>query len=69
VTTRYAGGFARLVRSCYLERAYGDCYAYLWALRGRFDAVVDHSVKAWDIAPFAALAAATGRVVTDFSDG
>jgi len=65
--SRFAGGFDRLVSSCFLERAYGDCYGYLWALRGHVDAVVDYGVKVWDVAPLAALARATGRVLTDFS--
>ncbi len=61
----YAAGMARLVRACYLERNYGDCYAYLWVLRGVADAVIDFGVKPWDMAPFAVLAGATGRVLTD----
>ena len=65
--TSYAEGFARLIRSCYLERSYGDCYGYLWALRGCADAVLDYGVKLWDLVPLAALARATGRVLTDFS--
>jgi histidinol-phosphatase len=67
LSTRYAKGFARVVRHCFLERAYGDCYAYLWVFRGNADAVLDCGVKIWDVAPFAALACATGRVLTDFS--
>ena len=63
--TPYARGFARLIRSCYLERAYGDCFGYLWALRGGADAVIDYGVKVWDMVPLAALAQATGRVLTD----
>ena len=63
--TPYAAGFTRLVQQCYLERAYGDCYGYLWAFRGRADAVIDCGVKIWDIAPMAALALATGRALTD----
>ena len=65
--TVHANGFKRVIQSCYLERAYGDCFAYLWVLRGKADAVLDCGVKIWDIAPFAALARATGRVLTDFS--
>ena len=65
--TPYERGFCRLMQSCFLERAYGDCYAYLWVLRGRADAKLEYGVKIWDIAPFAALARATGRVMTDFS--
>ncbi len=65
--TGYVRGFRRLLRGCFLERAYGDCYGYLWALRGRVDAVVDYGVKPWDLVPLAALACATGRALTDFS--
>jgi fructose-1,6-bisphosphatase/inositol monophosphatase family enzyme len=64
--TRYAAGFDRLMRVCYLERAYGDCYGYLWALRGGADAVIDYGVKLWDMVPLAAFAQATGRVLVDF---
>ncbi len=65
--TRFYKNFSRLVQACYLERAYGDCYGYLWVLRGAADAVLDYGVKPWDLVPFAALAAATGRALTDFS--
>ena len=65
--TRYERGFARVVRQCYLERAFGDCHAYLWLFRGKVDVVMDYGVKLWDIVPFAALAHATGRVLVDFS--
>ena len=65
--TRFARGFARLVSVCYLERAYGDCYGYLWAFRGRADAVIEYGVKVWDMAPLAAIASSTGRIMTDFS--
>ena len=65
--TRFARGFAKLVQACFLERAYGDCYGYLWVLRGCADVVLDYGVKPWDLVPFAALAASTGHVLTDFS--
>lgn len=65
--TRYRGGFLRLVSQCFLERAYGDCYGYLWLLRGSADAVIEYGVKVWDMAPLFALAKATGRVMCDFS--
>lgn len=66
--SRYEPGFARLVRRCFLERAYGDCYGYLWVLRGGADAMLDYGVKLWDLVPLAALAQATGRALTDFSN-
>jgi histidinol-phosphatase len=65
--TPYAAGFMRLVTACYLERAYGDCFGYLWAMRGAADAVLDHGVKLWDMAPLAAFAPSTGRVLIDLS--
>jgi fructose-1,6-bisphosphatase/inositol monophosphatase family enzyme len=63
--TPYRRGFARLISRCFLERAYGDCYGYLWMFRGCADAVIDYGVKVWDMAPLAALAAGTGRAVVD----
>ena len=59
--------FVRLTRQCFLERSYGDAYGYLWGLRGYVDIVVDYGVKIWDMAPLAALAAATGREMTNFA--
>ena len=59
-------GLIRLARTCYFEQVYGDCYAYILALRGQADAVIDYGVKPWDMVPMAALARATGRVLTDF---
>lgn len=66
--SRYEAGFTRLVKRCFLERAYGDCYGYLWVLRGRADAMLDYGVKPWDLVPLAALAQATGRTLTDCSN-
>ena len=63
--TRWAQGFRHLVHGCFLERAYGDCYGYLWALRGSADAVLDYGVAPWDMAPLAALAAGSGRLLAD----
>ena len=63
--TRWARGFRRLVEGCFLERAYGDCYGYLWALRGCADAVLDYGVAPWDMVPLAALAAGSGRLLAD----
>jgi fructose-1,6-bisphosphatase/inositol monophosphatase family enzyme len=59
----YAEGFRKIACSCFLERAYGDCYAYLWLFRGCADVMLDYGVKIWDLAPFAALARSTGRVM------
>lgn len=65
--TPYWKGFQRLVRSCFLERAYGDCSGYLYLFRGYADAVIEYGVKVWDMAPLAAIAQATGRVMCDCS--
>ena len=64
---RWIRGFQRVLQASYLERAYGDCYGYLWVLRGHVDAMIDYGVKPWDLVPFAALAQATGRALVDFS--
>ena len=66
--TAWKRGFARLARACYLERAYGDAYGYLWALRGYADAVIDCGVKPWDLGALYALAFATGRALVNFEN-
>ncbi len=64
--TRYKKAFEKIISDCYLERAYGDCYAYLWVLRGYADVMVDMGVKEWDLAPFSVFAQNTGRVLVNF---
>ena len=56
---------AKLVKNCFLERAYGDAYGYLWVVWGMADVVLDYGVHPWDMAPLAAIAEATGRTLTD----
>ncbi|MBI4971579.1 MAG: hypothetical protein HZC17_07060 [Candidatus Omnitrophica bacterium] len=65
--SKYKKAFEGLLQQCYLERAYGDCYAYLWVLRGYADVMMDLGVKEWDLAPFAVFAETTGRVLVNFS--
>lgn len=64
---KYIRNFQQIIKASYLERAYGDCYGYLWVLRGRADAMIDYGVKSWDLVPFAAMARSTGHLLCDFS--
>ena len=64
---RYVQAFERIIKASYLERAYGDCYGYLWVLRGKADAMLDYGVKVWDLVPFAAIARSTGHLLCDFA--
>jgi len=59
--------FHHILQASYLERAYGDCYGYLWVLRGHADAMLDYGVKPWDLVPFAAIVRSTGHLLCDFS--
>ncbi|OGX37262.1 MAG: hypothetical protein A3C53_05120 [Omnitrophica WOR_2 bacterium RIFCSPHIGHO2_02_FULL_68_15] len=63
--TPYRNRFSRLLTTCYLERAYGDCYGFLLAFRGGADAVLEYGVKPWDLVPLAAAARATGWAFGD----
>jgi len=67
LSSKYGSQFKKMIKQCYLERAYGDCYAYLWVLRGSADVMLDKMVKEWDIAPFSVFAEGTGRVMVDFN--
>ena len=64
---KYIRNFQKIIKASYLERAYGDCYGYLWVLRGKADAMIDYGVKPWDLVPFAAIARSTGHLLCDFS--
>ncbi len=66
LSSNYAKPFQKVMKQCYLERAYGDCFAYLWVLRGQADLVLEKGVKEWDMAPFSIFASETGRVLVDF---
>lgn len=59
----HAKGFERLIGKCFLERAYGDCYGFIWLYRGLVDVMIEYGVKVWDMVPLAAMAHATGRVM------
>ncbi len=63
--TAYRQHFYRLLTTCYLERAFGDCYGFLWAFRGGADAVLEYGVKPWDLVPLAAAARTLGWTFTD----
>jgi len=65
--SKYKKAFENILSDCYLERAYGDCYAYLWVLRGSADVMIDFGVKEWDLATFAVMAKATGRALVNFA--
>ena len=43
--------FERLMKQCYLERAYGDCAAYWYLLNGQADLLFDMDLKIWDCVP------------------
>jgi len=61
----YRTGFRRLIDRVFLERAFGDCYGFLWAFHSQADVVIEYGVKVWDMVPLAALAHATGRAMLD----
>ncbi|HSN67752.1 MAG TPA: inositol monophosphatase family protein [Thermoanaerobaculia bacterium] len=59
--------FDGLLRSGAVLRSYGDAFAGCLVLEGRSDAWIEATARAWDFAPFAALAREAGAVFTDWS--
>ena len=47
-------------------RTWGDCYGYLLVATGRAEAMVDNTVRPWDIAAFAPIIAEAGGRLTDW---
>jgi histidinol phosphatase-like enzyme (inositol monophosphatase family) len=50
VSALYPQGFERVVRSCGLARAWGDCYGYMMVAAGRADVMLDPEMSIWDAA-------------------
>ncbi|MEQ8317880.1 MAG: inositol monophosphatase family protein [Phycisphaerales bacterium] len=58
--------YAGLSTSCGRIRGWSDCYAHVLLATGRCDAVVEPSIKVWDIAPLPSILGELGGVVSDW---
>ena len=58
--------FTRLSEQCKRVRGWSDCYAHVLLATGRCDAVVEPTVKIWDVAPLPAILGELGGVVSDW---
>ena len=60
------GAWQDLAARAAVCRTWGDCYGYLLVATGRAEAMVDNTVRPWDIAAFAPIIAEAGGVLTDW---
>lgn len=58
--------FGRLSERCKRVRGWSDCYAHVLLATGRCDAVVEPTIKIWDVAPLPAILGELGGVVSDW---
>ncbi|NRA57477.1 MAG: hypothetical protein HRU13_05095 [Phycisphaerales bacterium] len=58
--------YARLADACKRMRGWSDCYAHVLLATGRCDAVVEPTIKPWDISPMACILAELGGHLTDW---
>lgn len=54
-----------LFKSCYYERGFGDTFGYNLIAEGKFDAMLEGSVKIWDIAASSIILEEAGGKITD----
>ena len=61
----HPSGFDKVVHSCGLARAWGDCFGYLMVATGRADVMVDPEMSIWDAAAlYPVITEAGGRMTT-----
>ncbi len=59
--------YARLRKACKRMRGWSDCYAHVLLATGRCDAVIEPTIKPWDIAPMACILGELGGHLTDWA--
>jgi histidinol phosphatase-like enzyme (inositol monophosphatase family) len=60
------GVFGKLSDRCKRVRGWSDCYAHVLLATGRCDAVVEPTIKIWDVAPLPAILGELGGVISDW---
>lgn len=58
--------YANLRRACKRMRGWSDCYAHVLLATGRCDAVIEPTIKPWDIAPMACILDELGGHLVDW---
>lgn len=61
-----AAVYANLRAACKRMRGWSDCYAHVLLATGRCDAVVEPTIKPWDIAPMACILGELGGHLVDW---
>ena len=59
--------YARLASACKRMRGWSDCYAHVLLATGRCDAVIEPTIKPWDIAPMACILGELGGHLVDWT--
>lgn len=62
-----AEGFLDLYQKTQRQRGFGDCYGFLLVAEGAGEAMIDHGVHAWDIAPLLPILEEAGGRLTTWS--
>ena len=58
--------YGRLAKACKRMRGWSDCYAHVLLATARCDAVVEPTIKPWDIAPMACILGELGGHLVDW---
>ena len=58
--------YASLARACKRMRGWSDSYAHVLLATGRCDAVIEPTIKPWDIAPMACILGELGGHMVDW---
>ncbi|MEO1007103.1 MAG: histidinol-phosphatase [Planctomycetota bacterium] len=61
------GAFLDITRACARTRGWSDCYAHVLLATGRCDAVVEPTIKPWDVAPLPVILVELGGGFSDWT--
>ncbi|ERN41275.1 archaeal fructose-1,6-bisphosphatase [Rubidibacter lacunae KORDI 51-2] len=60
-------GFEKLLQATGLFRTWGDCYGYIFLVKGGVDIMLDPIMNPWDVLPLIPILRGAGGIVTDWS--
>ncbi len=66
IGTKYEAAFKEVIKTCYHDRGFGDCFGYTFVASGSAEAMLDPIVSPWDVAAIKIIVEEAGGAFTDF---
>ncbi len=67
IPTEGGYGVQEMLKSCKMNRTWGDCYGYMMVATGRADIMIDPVLAPWDLLPVVPVLRGAGACITDWN--